>query len=438
MCSGTVGLDSSERVALVRQLAAAQDQQAAALDLQASVFARLDEIGGLEADAVAVRGFVVRNRQLTMRSEYLGGRGLRLLGVSGAGGTVRWLKDELKLSGGEAVERLEVARSLDLIPHTAQLLSTGEISHEQAAIIARSVNQVPAEDAASVEEQLLALTCLNAGAMRDEARTVVARVDGGADLGRNSERAWKRRSLHIGPDINGTSSVSGYLTSEAAVHWQAALEPWMRPAGKDDRRTADQRRHDAALQLVKGARADGAGNGRRPQVVITAPLSALLGEGGPPALLQGRIPIPSWELDRYLCEGDLTVALQNAAGNIVYQGKKSRSFTRAQRRGLVATQQGCAWPGCDLPVEQCDGHHLDEFGQGGKTTSDRGALTCDFHHNRIHSEGWALVPDPGGGLRAVGPGDPDNPRTGLTPEEYIRRRTWAITKRAVKPPGDVP
>ncbi|MHB8507868.1 MAG: HNH endonuclease signature motif containing protein [Candidatus Dormibacteria bacterium] len=450
MRSVAVGVETGPEVgSLYDQLDAALHRQQAAEDEQATVLARLAEIGVSAGDRDRLQRYLVWNGQLTTRSQYLGGRALGLFDVVAGGDTVRWLKDQLKLSGGAAVGQVTLARSLDANPRTADLFAAGEISQEQAAIVAQSLVQVPPEDAAAVEDRLLGLTSLNAGTMRDVARTVVAELDGGADLHRQGQRAWKRRSLHIGPDVNGSSSVSGYLTSEAAVHWMLALEPWMRPAGKGDDRTADQRRHDAALQVMRGVGvADGGGgsaddarvvgapaNGRRPQAVITVPLSILLGEGGPPALLQGRIPIPLCELDRYLCEADLTVALQNAAGNIVYQSKSSRTFSRAQRRGLIATQRGCAWSGCDLPVERCDCHHLDEFGKGGKTTSDRGALTCGFHHNRLHREGWALVPGAGGGLRPVPPGDPENPATGLTPEEYMRRRAWAIINRGTKRQG---
>ncbi|MHB8510455.1 MAG: HNH endonuclease signature motif containing protein, partial [Candidatus Dormibacteria bacterium] len=128
--------------------------------------------------------------------------------------------------------------------------------------------------------------------------------------------------------------------------------------------------------------------------------------------------------------------------NVVYQGKRARTFSQAKRRGLVAIQEGCAWPNCDRPVEQCDGHHLDAYSKGGKSTSDRGALTCSYHHDRIHHEGWALVVVGRGKLRPVPPGHPDNPRTGLSPEEYIRRRAWAIVQRTAKratkprPPAD--
>ncbi|MHB8507341.1 MAG: HNH endonuclease signature motif containing protein [Candidatus Dormibacteria bacterium] len=441
MRSGEAGVGQASSSIHGRQFAgldAALTRRAQQLDDETILLSGLTVLGCGPADVEPLRRYLARSRQLRTRADYLASRALALLESVAAGQSVRWLKDELKMGGGEASEHVILAQSLDAIPSTAELFASGEITGEQAGIVAESLTRVIAADASRVEARLLGLTSMNAGAMRLAAREVVAESDGGADLHRNGERAWKRRSLHIGPDRNGSSSVSGYLTSEAAVHWAAALEPWMRPAGKDDDRTADQRRHDAALQVMKGVGVGDAsgersaaapGNGRRPQVVIMVPIARLLGEAGPPAMLQGRIPIPLSEVDRYLCEADLTVAFQNAAGNIVYQGNAARSFSRAQRRGLIAIQKGCAWPGCDRAVELCDGHHLDEFGKGGKTTSDRGALTCNYHHDKIHSGGWALVPDPGGGLRAVPLGDPDNPRTGLTPEEYVRRRARAILQR---------
>jgi hypothetical protein len=263
------------------------------------------------------------------------------------------------------------------------------------------------------------------GELRLLAKAVVAEIDGAA-LRRDARRAWAKRSLRIGPDIDGVATVSGHLTSEAAACWRARTEPYMRPLGPDDRRSAEQRLHDAALSVMT----DEAGApGLLTHVVITAPVSAVLGEEGPPALLGGLVPISREELDQCLCEGDLTLLLRDAKGNLAFQGRRARTFSPAKRRAIVATHPGCVWPGCGRRITQDHIHHLLEFNRGGETLVDDGAPLCRVHHSMLHREGWALLPRADGTFRAVPPGDPENPRTGMSPDEYMRRRMRAIAAR---------
>ncbi|HEV3234447.1 MAG TPA: DUF222 domain-containing protein, partial [Candidatus Dormibacteraeota bacterium] len=203
------------------------------------------------------------------------------------------------------------------------------------------------------------------------------------------------------------------------------------PAGAHDPRSAGQRRHDALLQLAKGSVLDGGstGNARRPQVVMVAPLSAMQGEDGPPALLQGLVPISQEELDLLVCEADLSAVLKDAAGNIAFAGKRARTFSLAKRKAMLATNPTCAFGGCNLPATDATMHHVDEYADGGLTTVDTGGPTCWVHHPMIHVEGWALVANGDGTFRTLAPGDPDNPKSRTSVEDYIRHRREAIFKR---------
>jgi hypothetical protein len=345
------------------------------LDQVDGLLDQLSELGLGSLNGGDLRRYLRLVGRVANRSEYLAGRALAALDALGDGGTVDWMKNELKLSGGAAAERLLLARTMEAHPRTAALLSTGEISYEQAAVVARSTAEVAPADADRVESRLLPAMEMDPGRLRLLAKGVVAEIDAQL-LSRDARRAWAKRGLHLGPDVNGMASISGHLTSEAAAHWRASTEPHMRPTGPEDERSADQRLHDAVLQVMKGVAAGAPGNGRRPQVVVTAPISALLGEGGPPPLLQGVIPISLEELDQCLCEGDVTLLLKDAKGNIAYQGRRSRLFSPAKRRAIVSQQPTCVWPTCGLPAIDCDIHHVEEVNQGGKTTVDNGAPGC--------------------------------------------------------------
>jgi len=183
-------------------------------------------VAGLDREDLEV--FVSRCGMVVARTEYLAAVALAALDSVSAGGTVGWMKRELKMSGGAAAERLRLARSLDEHPRTAALLSTGEISYEQAAIVARSTAEVAAKDAATVEARLLPAMGMDPDRLRHLAKGIVAQVDRDA-LRRDARRAWAKRGLHLGPDTDGVVRVNGYLTSEAAAHWRASTHHQQQP-----------------------------------------------------------------------------------------------------------------------------------------------------------------------------------------------------------------
>jgi hypothetical protein len=164
-------------------------------------------------------------------------------------------------------------------------------------------------------------------------------------------------------------------------------------------------------------------------VVVVAPISAIRGEPGPPALLHGLEPIAAEELDQFLCTAGISAVIRDAKGNIAFASRSARTYSPAKRRAMLATNPTCAFEGCTRPAVESDYHHVEEVNQGGETIVTTGAPLCFVHHPKIHLEGWALLPRGDGTFRTVAPDDPDNPRTGLSPEEYIKRRRAAIFNR---------
>ncbi|HEV3234522.1 MAG TPA: DUF222 domain-containing protein [Candidatus Dormibacteraeota bacterium] len=364
---------------------------------------------------------------------------------SGASDAVDFLSRECKLSPESAMDRVILARRLDQLPTTVDLVTSGKLSFEQSTVIARSTARVRPQDAAVVEARLLetGAAAMNAGRLRQHAASVVAEVDGEV-LRRDATRARERREFKIAPTVDGSATVVGHVTSECAAYLRAGLEPFMRPAGKEDTRTVGQRRHDGLMQLAKqsvlgagnangavdgstsGAGESGSGNARRPQLVVVAPLSAMLGEDGPPPLLQGLVPISQEELDLLVCEADLSAVLKDSAGNIAFAGKRARSFSSAKQRAMLATNPTCAFEGCNQPAVDASYHHVDEYADGGLTTVDTGGPSCWVHHPMIHLEGWSLVANGDGTFRTLAPGHPENPKSRASVEDYIRDRREAI------------
>ncbi|MGI8879318.1 MAG: HNH endonuclease signature motif containing protein [Jatrophihabitans sp.] len=44
-----------------------------------------------------------------------------------------------------------------------------------------------------------------------------------------------------------------------------------------------------------------------------------------------------------------------------------RTFTENQRLAMIARDQGCSFPGCDVPPQWCQSHHVTDHAAGGPT-----------------------------------------------------------------------
>ncbi len=71
-------------------------------------------------------------------------------------------------------------------------------------------------------------------------------------------------------------------------------------------------------------------------------------------------------------------------------GRTRRHASRNQRRALRAMYRHCAVPGCRIPVDRCEPHHVDHWEHGGHTDLARLLPLCSHHHDRLHAEGWQL------------------------------------------------
>lgn len=92
-------------------------------------------------------------------------------------------------------------------------------------------------------------------------------------------------------------------------------------------------------------------------------------------------------------------------------GRTARTATPAQRRALAARDRGCVIPGCGVPAEACQTHHVQEWAAGGASDIENLVLLCWAHHRQVDLAMWTItaanaldpVPIPG---RGAPPGTP--------------------------------
>jgi hypothetical protein len=323
--------------------------------------------------------------------------------ADGALSLIAWLRWKCKLSGGAAMERVEVARQLEKLPQTQAAFASGAVGFQHVAVLAHTAEHVGAAAVRKDETTLLqSARTMDPGQFTTVAKNFEHRIDAAGALA-EANRAYERRYLHISEPQNGLVRLDGVLDAEGGATLRTALQPFMKPV-KDDARSYGQRSVDALMQLCRqgsGHKSNGAGP--RPQLIIRANLDTLAGMPGAPAgELEGGGTVPAETVQRYACDSAI-IRIAGLAELDHELNHAARSVPTSTRRALEARDRQCVFPGCTRPPSWCDGHHLVWWSRGGKTELPNLALVCGPHHRMLHEEGWTLVRYKDGRFSAISP-----------------------------------
>lgn len=105
-------------------------------------------------------------------------------------------------------------------------------------------------------------------------------------------------------------------------------------------------------------------------------------------------------------------------------GRSARTATPAQRRALALRDRGCIIPGCAIPAEACQTHHVSDWAADGGTDLANLALLCWAHHRQVDLGMWRIVP-------ACGEDPPQIPEAGSppgTPWPANNGAPWSIAR----------
>lgn len=362
-----------------------------------------------------------------------------------------WVREEvaaaLHLSAGTAQDRLDVARALARrLPATMTALQEGQIRYWQAAAVVESVEPLSDEAAARVERQVLARASTQTmGETRRSLRRAVLAADPVSAALRH-QRALRQRGVSSWPMEDGMGQLTATLSAEGLATVMTALDAVAdrrlarmcsrtQPDGGAARLAAvvpaDARRADALVEIALAALAEPdlpRRHGSRPQTVVMAPASTLLGLDETPAELRGYGAISAAQARRIATRGERhqwaawpaaegtrlsrpphDAAAAGAAGNPGTGPADDRSATGGAARGgpavgryrppvalrrfLLARDAICRFPGCAVPAYRCDLDHTRPFADGGPTSADNLAPLCRRHHRAKTHGGWTLTID---------------------------------------------
>jgi hypothetical protein len=344
-------------------------------------------LGTAELMDVAARAFRVRCSQdavlaavcaeLDRREEW------RATGGTSLGS---WLVQHLGVSDATARAYAQVAEQVSDLPHLAAGLSEGRLNLDKV----RSVLGVATpETEVEWAEAASALSFKDLGALV-RAQALPSRASDQMDE--------EKRSLRFNDSLR---TIVAQLPPVSYGAVRAVLEERVKKMGSDGETPLDQRLADALVSSV--TRSGGSGSARLPLVVAHVPFelwqdpdSALPGELERAGLISADVA------RRLLCDATVVVALDDAEGHTMYEGRARRFPSESQRREVIRRDRHCVFPGCaNVLFTNC--HHLDEWNAGGRTDLPNLALLCAHHHHLIHSKHWTVSGNANVELRFVGP-----------------------------------
>src|SRR5690606_15378024 len=129
------------------------------------------------------------------------------------------------------------------------------------------------------------------------------------------------------------------------------------------------------------------GSGTRDLYQVTVHVDEKSLRGG-----MGRSGLPVESVRRIACDSDLVVLVENARGEPLSVGRKTRTVPAAISRALWARDKGCRFPGCGR-TRFVDAHHIEHWANGGETSLANLMLLCSAHHTLVHEGGFKIEKD---------------------------------------------
>jgi hypothetical protein len=346
-------------------------------------------------------------------------------GDAGASSCASWLAWRVGWDSGAAREHVRVARALAELPRIDDALREGRLSYSKVRAITRVAT--PATEAALLEDARHT-TAAQLELICRKLRAVQRLSEQSADDVR-ARRTVTRRDRD-----DGMVAIEAVLPpDEAAVVWAAieheaahasgASAPAPAAGGEEaavDAGAGVERDAPAApastcgvsagtrRRLDRADRADGlvamcqaALRGEAPErapveVVLTIARDALAATATTPASATSVVgafadgtAVAAETARRLACDCGVVTLTEDAAGNALSVGRRTRSIPAAIARALARRDVTCRFPGC-TNRRFLAGHHLTHWIHGGATALANLCRLCPSHHRFVHEHGYRV------------------------------------------------
>ena len=400
---------------------------------------RIDELSDAELAELQPLEFVAVLASIQRTRNKLDGYEARVLAAADASKTAQAsgdtdLADTHSRNTGASKKSSSAARrrakALAKQPDVGQALSEGDITAEQADLLARA--EVPDETRSSLLEQA-------SNESTDATRQKVRDAEQAASPDDPEERFRRQRrdrSASAWTDQAGMWNLHARLDPEAGSRMQACLDATVQALWQHDknqrpesRRTPAQRTADALTELVTGiageaeqpaqGRNEGSdghehtarGHGAEPadaphrpaeqprpdagrrhaRVHVTIDLATLRASGAGAGTTAAGDELSAATVRRLACDAGVIPVVLGGHGQPLDFGRERRSVSPAQRAALLIRDRGCLRPACKAPPNHCDAHHVRHWADGGPTDLANLMLLCHRHHHFLHEGGMQVT-----------------------------------------------
>src|SRR5262245_54540409 len=297
---------------------------------------------------------------------------------------VSWIVHRAPMTDSEAMVLVRTARHVAQHEATGKALDSGDISSAHVTMIARAVRHRDSLYPEHEDTILDAARQASPTAFRDVMRYWASCADDLLNRG-PSRNQLDGNYLDLTRTFGGVGHLEGRLDPLSLATLKKVLDE-MEPADPKDaaiRRDVSHRRADALMRLVTGD--------NPPPVNIDGIVDIDTAAGRMPADLTKAIceldgvgTISPALMSFLLCDCAVGRVLMRGKSEVLDLGRRTRLITPALRRALRLRDRTCVEPGCTLPANYCDGHHIIHWTQHGPTNLPNLQLRCRRHHLRQH------------------------------------------------------
>ena len=297
-----------------------------------------------------------------------------------------WLNFHCGLGPGTAREHLRVAHALENLPQISQAFANGALSYSKVRAMTRA--------ATPENESFLMMVAEHGTANHVERLISQYRRSEKLRHPDAADEIYRGREMSYHYDDDGCLVIKARLPADRGEVVVKALESAMDAAFDADLEIpVAARRADALTDIAETYlnHPDNAGStADRYQVVVHVDAAA---SGS--AHLENGPNVSAETSKRIACDCSATIIEEDAHGEVLNIGRRSRTIPPAMRRALKARDGGCRFPGC-TSHKFCDGHHVRHWADGGETSLDNLVLLCRFHHHLVHEGGFDCCKGEGG------------------------------------------
>jgi hypothetical protein len=326
---------------------------------------------------------------------------------SGTKSCAHWLNWKCGMALGAAREKVRVARALEKLPKVSAAMASGKLSYSKAREITRIGNE-------HNEDALLSIAEHGTAAHVERLVRAYRNCQEAEQLSRD-QRQQQNRRVSFRYDDDGSLILTCHLPAEAGARVMKAIDVAVEslpvyepdvPAGTlKEPVPYSQRRADALDLIAESFLAhevlESPGADRHEIVVHVAAETLRSGAAGCCEIEHGS-SIAAETARRLSCDASLFSVIEDADGEPLNVGRKTRNISAPLRRLLKARDKGCRFPGCSN-ARYIDAHHIKHWANGGETKPANLLSLCRFHHRAVHEGGFDVKILDDGALRFVRP-----------------------------------